>query len=79
MTTISNKRNRVLDYFIQNDEDEDLLEKMGFLGNEQEHLYGDCVKKRDAEYDYIFKKLSVNYTDLEIRYYFDDLGLEEIN
>ena len=67
-----------MDYFIQNDDNEDLLEKMGFRGNEMEYLYGDCVKHRDTQYDYIYNKLTHQYSDNEIATYFDDLGLEEI-
>ena len=74
------KRERVLNYFIQNDDDETLLEKMGFLGNENEHLYGDCVKDRgnNENYKYIYNKLNAEYTPNEIVTYFDDLGLIEL-
>lgn len=77
MATIEYKRKRVLDYFIQHDDNDDLLEKMGFCGNEQEHLYGDCVKNRVRDYDYIYNKLTHQYDDLDIASYFDDLELEE--
>ncbi len=75
MLNIKDKRKRVLDYFIQHDDNDDLLEKMGFRGNEQEYLYGDCVKNRVRDYNYIYNKLTHQYDDNDIATYFDDLEL----
>tara|TARA_R100001224_G_scaffold105144_1_gene78803 strand:+ start:863 stop:1342 length:480 start_codon:yes stop_codon:yes gene_type:complete len=64
------KKERVIDYFINNEEDEELRSRMG--GNGEEFL-----EDRDANYDEIYKRISDNYNNEDIDQLFNEYLDEE--
>ena len=57
------KRERVIDYFINNEEDEYLIDLMGENGE-------DLLDDRSKNYDEIYKRISDNNNNEDIEYYF---------
>ena len=61
---LDNARERIIDYFINNEEDEELISRMGGDGEE-------LLEDRDKNFDEIYEKISNNYDDDDIEYYFE--------
>ena len=77
----ASKIERVIDYYIQNEEDAELLSRMGkSKGTEGHYLTGaDVIKDRSKNYMYIFRQILMNEPKVsDYEAWFDDLGLEEV-
>ena len=62
---IDEKRERVIDYFINNEEEEELISRMG--GNGEEFL-----EDRDGNYDEIYERINDNYNNEDIDELFNE-------
>ena len=67
---LDNARERIIDYFINNDDDEELISRMGYLEEGRER--GEkIIEDRDKNYDDIYQRVSDGYDDDDIEYYFE--------